>query len=364
MFSTPTGWTVRRSCAALAAVLLGATACSSSKAASGSGGGGTAECAAPSTVVFADNHPINVLAVRPVAEGINAFADLEKKCNTKVKIVEYGNGSDVMNALVGGQADIGDSSATSFAKAEAKGKKMQVVFAAFVGGGAVLIGRKKYEADRGSDLAKYAGATWGYPDATGSCTFISQTAAEHAGLNWADQKKVVFGSNSAAPVTLSSGRADILCTDPSTAAAAVAAGSAYIVFNCNDAQSAGPVLGELLGGVYGMNKSFVDKYPVLTQMLVQAFVKSLKAIQAVAGDPAKVLALFPQQDQGPLSKGWAESWPLVAPAITANDGSLPDKAISDSLAFAQKFGILSSADATTAREMFNDTFVQKANQAN
>jgi hypothetical protein len=92
-------------------------------------------------------------------------------------------------------------------------------------------------------------------------------------------------------------------------------------------------------------------------------VKSLKAIQAVATDPAKVLALFPQQDQGPLAKGWADSWPLVAPAIVANDGTLSDKAVTDSLAFSQKFSLLSSADATSARAMFNNSFVQKAVQS-
>lgn len=341
------------------AVLAVTSACSSD---SSSGSGGTDQCAAPKTVVFADNHPINVLAVRPVAEGINAFDELEKACNTKVKVVEYGNGGDIMNALVGGQADIGDSSAGSFAKVASQGKEMQIVFSAFLGGGAVIIGRKQYESSRGSDIAKYGGGTFAYPDASGSCGYFIQTAAEHAGLDWSKQKKVAFGANSAAPVTLASGRADLLCTDPSTAAAAVAAGSAYVVFNTNDRDATVPVLGLQLGGVYGMNKSFVDKYPVLTQHLVDAFVKALKAIQAVATDPAKVLALFPQADQGPLSKGWNESWPLVAPAITANDGSFPQEAIDDSLEFDQKVGLLDATQVAAARSMFNNTFVDKAKQ--
>jgi ABC-type nitrate/sulfonate/bicarbonate transport system substrate-binding protein len=354
---------IRTTSAVVAGVLgvcLAATAaCSSGSSASA---GGSASCAAPGTVVFADNHPINVLAVRPVAEGIHAFDALQKQCNTKVKIVEYGNGGDIMNALVGGQADIGDSSAGSFAKVAAQGKQMQVVFSAFLGGGAVLIGRKKYEADRGSDIAKYAGGTFGYPDASGSCAYFTQAAAEHAGLDWNKQKKVAFGANSAAPVTLASGRADLICTDPSTAASAVAAGTAYVVFNTNDEKTTVPILGLQLGGVYGMNKSFVDKYPVLTQKLVDAFHTSLNAIQANASDPAKVLALFPKADQGPLSKGWAQSWPLVAPAITANDGSFPQQAIDDSHSFDQKVGLLTDSQVAAARSMFNNTFIDKAKQ--
>jgi len=362
---------IPRICAVLAAVVVTATACGSagstngaSSGSSGSGAGSSQGCVAPSTVVFADNHPINVLAVRPVAQGIDAFGELEKQCHTTVKVVEYGNGGEIMNALVGGQADIGDSSASSFAKVEAQGKSMQIVFSAFLGGGGVLIARKQYQASRGTDIAKFTGSTWGYPDASGACAFFDQSIAEHAGINWAHQAQVAFGANSAAPVTLASGRADILCTDPTTAAAAVAAGTAYVVFNTNDRATTVPIMGLQLGGVYGMNKSFVDEYPVLAQLLVDAFLKSLKAIQAVSSDPAKVLALFPQADQGPLEQGWDQSWPLAAPAITADTGAMPPQAIDDTLAFDQKFGLVTAAQATAARSMFNNTFIDKAIQAN
>ena len=103
---------IPRLCAVLAAVVVTATACSSAgstngarSGSSGTGAGGSQGCAAPSTVVFADNHPVNVLAVRPVAQGIDAFGQLEKQCHTTVKVVEYGNGAEIMNALVGGQVD-------------------------------------------------------------------------------------------------------------------------------------------------------------------------------------------------------------------------------------------------------------------
>ena len=357
--------TARRTCAILAAVLVaaiaGCSAASGDAAGSADVGGG---CAAPSTVVFADNPPINVLAVRPVAEGIHAFDAVEKECHTTIKVVQYGNGSGIIDALVGGQADIASASALSFAKIEVQGEQVQAVFAPFIGGGGVFIGRKQYEASRGSDIGKYAGSTFGYPDPNGSCAFFIQAAAEHAGLNWSAQKKVAFGANSAAPAILSSGRADILCTDPSTAAAAVADGTAYVVSNTNDQKAAVPVLGLQLGDVYGMNKSFIDKYPVLTQKLVDAFYKALRAIQAVASDPAKVLALFPEADQGPLSPGWDQSWPLAAPAITENDGSMPQKAIDDTLAFDQKVGLLAASQIPTIREIFNNTFIQKAQQGN
>jgi ABC-type nitrate/sulfonate/bicarbonate transport system substrate-binding protein len=356
---------LRQTSVLLVAVLAAATACSSSGNKSGGSTGSAATgggCSAPSTVVFADNHPINVLAVGPVAQGTGAFDALEKECHTTVKVVYYGNGGDIMNALVGGQADIADSSAGSFAKVAAQGKQVQVIFSAFVGGGAVVIAQKKYESTRGDDISKFAGSTFGYPDASGACAFFDQALAAHSGLDWNKQKKVAFGANSAAPVTLASGRVDILCTDPSTAAAAVQAGTAYVVFNTNDKATTVPILGFQLGGVYGVNKSFVDKYPVLTQKLVDAFLASLKAIQAVATDPAKVLALYPTAAQGPLQNGWAQSWPLVAPAITENDGSLPQQGIDDTLAFDQKFGLLTADQVGAARAMFNNTFIEKAKQ--
>jgi ABC-type nitrate/sulfonate/bicarbonate transport system substrate-binding protein len=193
---------------------------------------------------------------------------------------------------------------------------------------------------------------------------LTQTVAEHAGLNWSAQKQVAFGANSASPAVLASGRADIACTDSSTAAAAVAAGTAYVVFNANDRSQAVPVIGLQLAALYGMNKSFVEKYPVLTQKLVDAFYKTLRTIQAVASSPAKVLALFPQEDQGPLTPGWEQSWPLVAPAITQNDGSMPQQAIDDTLTFDQKVGLFTSSQIPAVRQMFNNTFIQKAQQGN
>jgi ABC-type nitrate/sulfonate/bicarbonate transport system substrate-binding protein len=163
MSTARTASTARRTCAILAAVLVTATAAACSTASGGSSAGSTAAaggCTAPSTVVFADNRPINVLAVRPVAQSTGAFDALEKECHTTVKVVQYGNGAGIVDALVGGQADIADASATSFAKIEIQGKQVQIVFAPFIGGGAVLIGRKQYEASRGSDIAKYAGSTF------------------------------------------------------------------------------------------------------------------------------------------------------------------------------------------------------------
>jgi ABC-type nitrate/sulfonate/bicarbonate transport system substrate-binding protein len=358
--------TARRTCAILAAVLVTAAAACST-ASGGNSAGSTAAaggCTAPSTVVFADNDPVNVLAVRPVAQGIGAFDALEKECHTTVKVVQYGNGTGVVDALVGGQADIAAASTTSFAKIEVQGKQVQIVFAPFIGGGAVFIGRKQYEASRGSDIAKYAGSTFAYPDPNASCAYVTQVLAEHAGLNWSAQKQVAFGATSAAAAVVASGRADILCTDPSTAAAAVAAGTAYVVFNANDQSTAVPVLGQQIDDVYGMSKSFVEQYPVLTQKLVDAFYKALRTIQAVASSPAKVLALFPQEDQGPLTPGWNQSWPLVAPAITENNGNMPQKAIDDTLEFDQKVGLLTSSQIPAAREMFNNTFIQKAQQGN
>jgi ABC-type nitrate/sulfonate/bicarbonate transport system substrate-binding protein len=366
MHSTRIILTARRTWAILAVILAAATAACSSAPASSSAGSAAAAggCAAPSTVVWADNTPINVLAVRSVAQGMHAFDALEKECHTTINVVQYGNGAGIVDALAGGQADIGTASALSIAKIVVQGKQVQAVFAPYIGGGAVFIGRKQYEGSRGSDIAKYAGGTFGYPDANGSCAFMTQGVAQHAGLNWSALNKIAFGANSAAPAVLASGRADILCTDPTTAAAAVADGSAYVVFNTNDQGTAVPVLGLQLGSVYAMNTSFIDKYPVLTQKIVDAFYQALRGIQAVASDPAKVLALFPAAEQGPLTHGWDQSWPLVAPAITAGNGSMPQKAIDDTLAFDEKVGLIPASQVPTIRELFNNTFILKAHQAN
>jgi ABC-type nitrate/sulfonate/bicarbonate transport system substrate-binding protein len=353
---------VKWRCAVAASVagVLAVAACGSGGGGGGGAGAGGSGCTAPPVVTVAVNQPINVLANRLVAQGTGVFTGLEKACHTSIQYLTESNGLGITNALVGGPADVAESSAVSAAKLEGTGQHVVVVFASFIGGGSIVVGAKKYQSSRGTDLAKYSGSTWGYPDPTGTAALYLQTAATKAGVNWSAQKTVAYGLNSAGLAVLQSGRLDIAEMDPSTAALTIQTGVGYMVLNTNDAKTAKPVIGVQIGSSYVMTKSFVDKYPVLTQMLVDGWYKALRESQAAASDPARVLALFPAANQQSMSKGWASSWALVAPAIMASNGAMSSQAVSDTLSFAERYKLLTAAQAAAAASIFDNKFIDKA----
>jgi ABC-type nitrate/sulfonate/bicarbonate transport system substrate-binding protein len=288
---------------------------------------------------------------------MGAFADVEKKYGLTIHFTETGSAQDALNAMLGGSADMSVASLANFLKVQAAGKNVVATFAPFIGGGGVLIAPKKYEQERGTDLSKYADGTWGYTREGSVSQLLMKLAAEHAGLKWDDLKKVAFGQPSAGLPLLEAGRIDVAAVDPTTAGQAIDSNVAYLALNFNDPKTAGPIIGEQLGTVYGFNKSFVDKYPEVAKALVGALSEGLDAVNKVANDPAAVLALFPPDIRAALNSGWAQAWPLSAPGVTASDGSMPPKAVADTLSFSQSAGLLTPQEAATASTVVNNSFL-------
>jgi NitT/TauT family transport system substrate-binding protein len=321
----------------------------------------TAPAAHPDKVTIADIVPTAPFAARYAAMGMGAFDDVEKQFDLDIEFVEFGNGTDTLNAMLGGSADMASSAATGFIKAQGAGKDVTTVFAPFIGGGSMLIGAKKYEADRGTDLKKYDGATFGYTREGSSSQLYTAQAVTSVGLDWAKQGHVAFGQVSAAIPLLEAGRADVVTTDPSTSAQAMNSGVGYLILNTNDKATAEPLIGLQLGSLYGFNKSFVTKYPEVTQALTDAFMKGLAAVKKAGNDPAAVLALFPKDIQDKLRDGWDQAWPLTAPGVLASDGSTPDKALQDTVKLTETAGLLTAEEAQAATKVVDNSFVENFN---
>jgi ABC-type nitrate/sulfonate/bicarbonate transport system substrate-binding protein len=313
--------------------------------------------AAPSTVTFADIAASAPFAAEYAARGTTgAFAAVEKKFNTKINFTTVATPQDSANAMLGGTVDVSFAALQSYLIIQASGKNVVATIAPFVGGGGVIIGAKKYEQSRGTDLSKFSGATFGYTKEGSASQLYMQSVATKAGLNWASTPHVAFGSPSAGLPLLEAGRIDVAAVDPTTASKAIAAGTAYLILNFNDAKTAGPI-GQQLGTVYGFNKSFTTKYPDLTKALVQAMLTGLKAVKKVANDPAAVLALFPSDIQTALSSGWAGSWQLSEPGVVASDGTMSAQSVSATLQFTQTNGLITAAQAATASTVVDNEYV-------
>lgn len=342
----------------LAAVLVGLTALSVATSPLADASQNAKVPPHPDTVTLADFTPSSAFAAQYAAFGkTGAMKAVEKKFKTTVKVTTFTSNADSMSAMLGGNADFTCNSLTAFGTVAAAGKAVTVAFAPFIGGGGVLIGAKKYEKSRGSDLAKYAGSTFGFTRVGSASQVLLKLSAERAGLDFSKEKQIAFGTPPAGIGVLQSGRADLVAVDPTTAGAAIDAGTAYLILNWNDPKTAYPVVGEQITNAYGFNTAFVKKYPALSKALIQALVTGLDAVKKVANKPAKVLKLFPADIQAQVKNGWTTAWKLSVPGIVANDGTISGRGLNDTLTFNQTAGLLTPAALAAVPKLIDNSLV-------
>src|SRR5579875_2005482 len=354
---------------ALAALMVVAGCSSSSKTggastttAKGATGGTTATTAttggpAPSSVTIAGLNYSAPFAAQYAAMGsTGAFNKVEQEFHTTIKFEQFGTTQNAQDAMLGGSADMSIAALGDWLVIDAAGKPVVATFAPVVGGGGVLVGAKKWEQSRGTDLAKFAGSTFGYTREGSASELYMEIAVNKAGLNWSSLPHVAFGQPAAALPLLQAGRLDVAATDPTTAAQLISSGAAYLILNLNDPKTAYPVIGEQLGTVYAFNKSFVDQYPQLVKALDGALLQGLNAVKAVSSNPSSVLALFPSNIQQALSSGFSEAWPLSAPGVDASDGTMPDSAVQATISFGESVKQLTPAQAAVASNVVNNSY--------
>jgi hypothetical protein len=259
----------------------------------------------------------------------DGFNSVAQRFHTKISYSVYGSGGDALTALLGGSVQIAaGASATQGLEAAAAGKSLSYVANMFRGGGVVLVGAKKYEPSRGTDIAKYANATFGYTSEGSTSQVFSAAIVQHAGLSWANTKHLALGAITAFEPALATGRADIVAMDPDSAAKAVADGVGYPVLNTNVAASFTPVAGTILDNGLIVTPSFRQQYPALVQALVTAFVQGLLKVQNMTS-PTTALTLMPSDFQAVHNdpKLFALSWGFSQPAFAQTDGSAPADAV-------------------------------------
>ncbi|WP_433502938.1 ABC transporter substrate-binding protein [Pseudonocardia halophobica] len=274
-----------------------------------------------------------VTSYAPLWAAAPELAEIEKKYDTTITYPSFGKGNDALTAVLGGAAQICNCSYNTGLKAALAKDELRYVVNMFDGAGTVAIGAKKFEAERGTDLAKYDGGNWGYTS-EGSLSQINlRAAAEHAGLDWANQKGIATGSIAASQPALQSGRVDIAMMDVASAAKSVHDGDGYPVLNSNDLTAFGPVTGTVIGNGLIMTKEFQDTYPALSQDLVTAVVAGLNRVRAET-DPTKLLAMMPEgfQEAHADAAVFDVEWAFTQPSFLPTDGSTSEQAVKDTTA--------------------------------
>jgi NitT/TauT family transport system substrate-binding protein len=301
-----------------------------------------------------------ITSYAPLWAAAPQLAEIEKKYNTKITYPSFGKGTDAMTAVLGGSAQICDCSYNTGLKAALAKGKLRYVVNMFDGAGTVAVAAKKYEGERGTDLTKFNGGTWGYTSEGSLSQTNLKAAAEHAGMNWKDQKGIAVGSVSAFGPALQSGRVDIAMMDVASAAKSVQDGVGYPVLNSNDLSVFGPITGTIIGNGLVMTDEFRDKYPDLAQEIVTAVVAGANQVRTQT-DPAALLAMMPAgfRQAHADNAAFAREWAFTQPSFLPTDGSTPEQAVRDTTT-----GQFSDAELASqkAKEFPDNSMVDKAYQ--
>ena len=267
------------------------------------------KCDAPSEVVFA-SWPAGIVLPIDVAQGIGAFAAVEKACNTKIKIVSFDAPQPMIAGTLSGQVHFSLSNVQNQLLAAAQGQNLTGLVSMAQGGNGFVVGKPSTSKTTGLQALKdYPdNSIWAVTTAKGLGALVISAVSEKLGR---DPKKVRFAQTggSAIPSTVANGSADLgYAPSPTGVALAVNAGQVRLVFNASGAE-----VFDLIGFVPGWtmlaSPDFVKKYPELSTQMTAAAIKGLQYIRQNINDPVKVYGIMPASYRSATSQSiWESSW--------------------------------------------------------
>jgi ABC-type nitrate/sulfonate/bicarbonate transport system substrate-binding protein len=317
--------------------------------------------AAPDVVHFVSSGAFpSPLANHDITSAIGAFADVEKKFNTKIDVNDMANGPTAMAALLGGSVDFLVTSGNAFSRAAVQGQPVVAVMMLSQGFTGTMIAPKKL-ASRGSGLAnlkKWNAGTWGVASVGGIAEFGAKRAAEDAGLKWADQNVVYTGSSQASAAGVAAERLDIGGPDDWTSATVVANDQAFVVINLSDLK--GDVdWDKMIGWVLAARKDTVEKYPELTKAMVEAELKGLLKSKELKHNAPAALKLYTDEGKDVSAKAFAIYWALNVPSYESVTGFITPTAIQASTGILRALNAI-QPDQQLPTDAFDNSFVQAA----
>jgi ABC-type nitrate/sulfonate/bicarbonate transport system substrate-binding protein len=326
----------------LSAAALAVAACSSSPSAttsavSGSGGG----CTAPSTVTIAEN-TIPIQLSLNMAEGLGYFRSVEQTCHTQINFDVIEQPTAMIPALFANQAQFIAVGTGNILDAAVQGKKFLVLLSTGQGGGGVLVANTA-DKSKGTGLQALknygAGSTWAVGSLGGPSQLISDALLDSLGINY---KKVTFVpvGTSGLVAAVASNKAAIGFASPSEAGAGEAAGQTYSVMY-TASKAVYNALGYFSEGAFATTPTFAQKYPELTQLLVNAEVKGLIACRTYFNNPTGALQLMPASFQATANKtAWDNTWQETAFAAAPLTGLITQQDLANEVTMSVKYGLL------------------------
>ncbi|BBG02561.1 MULTISPECIES: ABC transporter substrate-binding protein [Pseudonocardia] len=275
----------------------------------------------------------HLAAYTPLWAAAPELAEVERRFGTTIEYPSFGKGSDALTAVLGGSAEICNCLFPTGLRAAAQGQKLTYTANFFIGPGTVLVAAARHEAQRGTDLARFDGAAFGYSSEGGSDQRSLAAAIDHAGLDWSRQNGIAVGSIAGYLPALESGRVDLAMMDATSAAQAVRDGVGYVVLNTNDYDAFAPVGGAVPGSGLLFSDAFRDAHPELAQEIVTAVVAGLNRVRAEQDADAVYDVLPPEfHAANPDRDAFRAQWALIRPSFEAADGTIGAETLRDATA--------------------------------
>jgi ABC-type nitrate/sulfonate/bicarbonate transport system substrate-binding protein len=301
-----------------------------------------AKCEAPSEIVFA-SWPVGVTLPVDVAQGIGAFAAVEKACHTKIKVVSFDAPQPMIAGTLSGQVHFAISNVQNQLLAAAQGQNLTGLISMAQGGNGIVVGKPSSKKTTGLQALKDypENSIWAVTTLKGLSALVINAVNEKLGNDPAKARLVQTGG-SAIPATVGNGKADLgYVPSPTAAAQAVSSGQVREIFNASGAD-----VFDLIGFVPGWtmlaSPDFVKKYPELAVQMTAAALKGLQFIRQNVKDPAKVYAIMPASYRSATSQAiWDRSWNWNASNYLVS-GWIERSDLINTGKLMQKYGVLRS----------------------
>jgi NitT/TauT family transport system substrate-binding protein len=280
-----------------------------------------------------------------------------KEEGLEVEINDLAGGARSLQSLVGGSVDVVTGAYEHTIRMQAKGQDIRAVveLGRFP---AIVIAVRKEKAGQIKSAADFKGAKIGVTAPGSSTALTAQYAMVKAGLKPTDAAYVGVGGGAGAVAAMKKGEIDLISHLDPVIAKLEADGDVQVLIDTRtEAGTRALFGGSNPAATLYSKKDFIDRNPVTTQRLVNAFVKSLKWLQTAKPDDVA---------------------DLVPAEYHLGDKPLYIKAVQNSLESYSRTGIVTPEGMTSVMDMlkqldpelkdakvdlattFDDRFVRKA----
>ncbi len=280
-----------------------------------------------------------------------------KEQGLNVEINDFKGGSQSLNALVAGSADVVTGAYEHTLRMQVKGQPIVAVIELGRYPG-ISLAVKKDRADKIRTPADLKGAKVGVTAPGSSTNMIVQYLMVKAGLKPDDASFIGVGAGPSAVAAMRKGEIDAISNIDPMIAMLEAAGDVVIMAETRTTEGTSKVLGgPMSAGVLYTRKDFIDKNPNTVQALVNAFYKTLRWLDKAS--PEQVADNVPKEY-------WLGDKALYMAAVKASlqiysrDGLVSTDSQQRSIDFLKQFDKEIAAATIDAAKTWDDRFVKKA----